>query len=163
MSDVSKDPFDELSWGSLRYPQAVKEFVDRSKKVMGGIAECFAVESQSTPSLIFKAGGEMPTIGMFITPLGAAEVRLAFRFQPSNEPGESDEIASAIQVFVEDAELNSGRRKLDWSVDVPQYGAEIAHCGGQHRNLSDANGGGRLNRNRYQSGMALYRAIVESV
>ncbi|MCP2516764.1 hypothetical protein M5J07_17630 [Achromobacter mucicolens] len=162
MSDALNDPFEESRWGSLRYPNVAKDLIDRSMKVMVGLAKCFAVESHSSPHLAFEAGGEMPSIGKFTTPLAVADVRLSFRFQTAHEAGEPDDIVSTIQVFVQDAEANSGWRKVNWFVEVPQYGAEIAHCGGQHRNLSDSLGGGRLNMNRYQSGMALYRAIVES-
>ncbi|WP_156355640.1 hypothetical protein [Achromobacter sp. 2789STDY5608615] len=164
MSEVDKDPFDESSWGNLRFTDAVRELIGKAKNAMVELADCFAVESPDSPRLEFKADGELPSIGQFVTPLGSAEVRLSLKFFAAQEGGDPDDFACNIRVFVPDVAANGQRsREVDWHVELAQYGAAVVHSGSSHRLLSGNLNTSRLRNNRYQAGMALYRAIAEKI
>ncbi|CAB3643019.1 MULTISPECIES: hypothetical protein [Achromobacter] len=161
MSSEKKDPFDESSWGSLRYSSATAAIVKRARYTMNALGMMFSQEDAASPKFSFVEGGELPSLGKFVTPLGTAEVRLGWRFEPSSRQHDFDDVHGAIAVLVKDSTSSSPQLvPVDWQVDVTQYGAVKALSGGFERVLSDPQGRFSTDMNYYQAGMALYRAIA---
>lgn len=163
MSEVKKDPFDEQSWGALRYKDGPRHIVERALGIMNSLGIMFGKEEGASPKLVFVRAGELPVLGKFNTPLGSAEVRLVWRFEASAHQHASDLLLGSIVVFVEDPmDAERRLRQVDWRVDVSQYDGITATSGGHDRILAGPHAGHYTDMNFYQSGMALYRAIVEA-
>ncbi|WP_175168231.1 hypothetical protein [Achromobacter dolens] len=162
MSEVKKDPFDERSWGALRYKDGSHRIVERALATMNSLGIMFGQDEGASPKLVFVPGGELPVLGRFNTPLGSAEVRLQWRFEASAHQV-YDSLLGTIVVFVEDPMDPERRlRQVDWRVEVSQYEGITATSGGHERTLAGPQAGHYTDMNFYQSGMALYRAIVEA-
>lgn len=162
MVEAQKDPFEEISWGALRYKAAGERIVSRALGVMNTLGKMFPSAEAASPKLEFVPGGELPILGQFITPLGTAEVRLLMSFGVAARPHDFDPLYGTIVVFAQEpGSVESRFRQVDWCVDVSQYDAVTARSGSYQRELSGQQVGHFADMNYYQSGMALYRAIVE--